>query len=425
MKVPKLEAGGVNWVIYKDRFLWSIDACGLLEHIDGSDREPIRLVKPSYTSKIDVSGNDTGVMVQTPFTADEEKEIKEWKVELKEWKQGEAVVKQQIATTISDSLFMKIRGKGTALEIWESLKGDFQNKSRMVSMDLRRRIQQERCAEKGDVRTHFSKLRTMSEDLAAMGHPLSDDEYYAIILGSLPPIYEPFISALNATASMMGTILAPDNLMQAFSDEFERRSLGKGIKKEENVAFSAVEGGGKKGYKKKKGNCHNCSKSGHYQHECWEEGGGKEGQKPKWKGKAKEGKQEGSSKDKPKGGDSAATAKTETEDAAWMALSLSDSEDDGTSEISYSGTDISLEDLLEIDEELRESMDDTVKGVSVGRAREKENSEESTLAKDDGNTAYTTNFDSAALGKSGLGTSVIDTELFDSGASCHMSGYRH
>ena len=55
-----------------------------------------------------------------PFTADEEKEIKEWKVELKEWKQGEAVVKQQIATTISDSLFMKIRGKGTALKIWEA-----------------------------------------------------------------------------------------------------------------------------------------------------------------------------------------------------------------------------------------------------------------------------------------------------------------
>jgi len=61
----------------------------------------------------------------------------------------------------------------------------------------------------------------MAEDLAAMGHPLLDDEYYAIILGSLPPIYELFISALNATTSMMGTILAPDNLMQAFSDEFK------------------------------------------------------------------------------------------------------------------------------------------------------------------------------------------------------------
>ena len=30
MRVPKLEVGGTNWVVYKDRFLWSIDACGHL-----------------------------------------------------------------------------------------------------------------------------------------------------------------------------------------------------------------------------------------------------------------------------------------------------------------------------------------------------------------------------------------------------------
>ena len=35
MKVPKLGAGGVNWVVYKDRFLWSVDARGLLKHSDG------------------------------------------------------------------------------------------------------------------------------------------------------------------------------------------------------------------------------------------------------------------------------------------------------------------------------------------------------------------------------------------------------
>ena len=34
-----------------------------------------------------------------------------------------------------------------------------------------------------------------------------------------------------------------------------------------------------------------------------------------------------------------------------------------------------------------------------------------------------TTFDSAALGKSG--TSSVNTELFDSSASCHMSGYCH
>ena len=55
---------------------------------------------------------------------------------MKEWRQGEAVVKQQIAGTIPDSLFMKIQGKGTAQEIWDGLRHDFQKKSRMVSVDL-------------------------------------------------------------------------------------------------------------------------------------------------------------------------------------------------------------------------------------------------------------------------------------------------
>ena len=44
MKVPTLDVAGLNWVIYKDRFLWSIDARGLLDHVDGSTTEPERPV---------------------------------------------------------------------------------------------------------------------------------------------------------------------------------------------------------------------------------------------------------------------------------------------------------------------------------------------------------------------------------------------
>ena len=51
MKVPKLEAGGVNWVVYKVRFVWSIDARGLLEHVDGSEREPVCQVNPEWSQR--------------------------------------------------------------------------------------------------------------------------------------------------------------------------------------------------------------------------------------------------------------------------------------------------------------------------------------------------------------------------------------
>jgi hypothetical protein len=33
LRIPKLEVTGTNWVIYKDQFLWALDARGLVEHL--------------------------------------------------------------------------------------------------------------------------------------------------------------------------------------------------------------------------------------------------------------------------------------------------------------------------------------------------------------------------------------------------------
>ena len=240
MKVPKLDVSGSNWVIYKDQFTWAIDARGLLDHVDGSSWGPpmptLGKGKVGDSSKGGASAEEDPAEVEK-LKAEDEKKLEVWREKLRVWKLGEAVVKQQIAATIPDSLFMKIRTKGTALEIWEALMKDFQNKSRMVSVDLRRRLQQQRCAEKGDVRSHFATLRMMREDLASMGHSPSEDDFYAIVIGSLPPSYNPFISALNATSSVLGTFLSPDDLMQTISDEHDRRNVGRTSKKEESIAF--------------------------------------------------------------------------------------------------------------------------------------------------------------------------------------------
>jgi len=145
--------------------------------------------------------------------------------------------------------------------------------------------------------------------------------------------------------------------MQAFTDEYERRNLGKLSKREEStesMAFSTNEGNGWKG-NGQKGNCYNCGKPGHWKDDCWEEGGGKEDQKPNWlkeKEKRRKEKKEGSGKEeeKPKAKDSATTALIE--DMAWMAH-LSDSEDNGNEPILFSSDEISLDDFFGVDEELR------------------------------------------------------------------------
>ena len=196
--------------------------------------------------------------------SDAEKELdKEWRKELKEWKQNEAIAKQQIASSFPDSLFMEIRTKGSTYEIWKELENHFQNRSCMVSVDLRRCIQELRCAEKGDMLSHFATLRTMREDLAAMGQLLNENNFYAIILGSLPASYDPYISAVNATSSVLGKTISADDLMLTVTEEYECQNLrNKTGKKDDNAAFysndseKGEKGGSSTSSKKKNVLCH-------------------------------------------------------------------------------------------------------------------------------------------------------------------------
>ncbi|KAG5641136.1 hypothetical protein DXG03_005942 [Asterophora parasitica] len=93
LRVLKLDVLGNNWVIYKDCFLWSVNAHGLLDHLDGSAAEPVNPLPNCAQSPL----SQANTLLDT-----------KWKKEVKTWKQGEAIIKQQIAGTIPDSLFMKI-----------------------------------------------------------------------------------------------------------------------------------------------------------------------------------------------------------------------------------------------------------------------------------------------------------------------------
>ena len=164
-----------------------------------------------------------------------------------------------------------------------------------------------------------------------MGVSLTEDDFYAIIMGSLPPSYDSYLSTVNATSNVLGTHLSADDLMLSLTEEFKHHALkAKNGKKDDNAAFYSNDASGsQKGESssKKKGTCNNCGKKGHWKRDCWKEGGGKEGQGPKQKAK-KDKEKEG------KGKESAATAKEDKEDKskdgkskdeeAWMAMIVDD-----------------------------------------------------------------------------------------------------
>ena len=95
------------------------------------------------------------------------------------------------------------------------MKGQREKKSRMVTVDMRHKLQAEKCPESGDVRAHLYKLQAMREDLASMGGSIDDEDFTSIILGSIPQSYDTYIAAITATSSLMDKTLLPTNLIDA------------------------------------------------------------------------------------------------------------------------------------------------------------------------------------------------------------------
>ena len=281
-KVPKLSADGSNWVTFKDRFRWAIDARGMLDQLENVVDEPTEPTVSEGTSEsapADSQGGNTHVQ-------SDELQYRNFLIRRSQWRTAEATIKQCIASTVPDSVFNWIKTKKSAKGVWDALAAIFQERSLMVAIDLRQKMQSVKCGDSEDVRTHFEKLANTRERLASMGVSLSDTEYANTLIGSLPTVYDPTISSITATSKLTKKPIDPEDVIALVTDEYDRRDLksrAKSKKDDKDAAFYA--GGGSKGRKnggrqggRKDITCHNCSKRGHVKADCWAKGGGKEGQ---------------------------------------------------------------------------------------------------------------------------------------------------
>ena len=125
-----------------------------------------------------------------------------------------------------------VKGKPTVKEAWEVLKTNFEWRSRMITIELWKWLHNTHCAENGNVRTHFDAIHTMREKLTSLGTMISESDFSAIILGSLPKSYDQFLLAVIATASVLKRDLEPEDLMQTIND---CQSTRPGATKEESA----------------------------------------------------------------------------------------------------------------------------------------------------------------------------------------------
>lgn len=220
----------------------------------------------------------------------------------------------------------------------------------------------------------------------------------------------------------------------------------KSSKKDGNVAlYSNNPGKGRKGglSSKKNINCFNCGNEGHYKSDCWALGGGKEGQGPSQKGKGKQ-------KEKEKGKESGAVAKEkekEKVEEAWLAMMISD-EFEGMLDLKDVDSDSEASEIKSDDEGLSYVDSDEVSSLFEEISTQDGYSDFDEL---DELTTYASNSSEFILNTSDLSddelkpypfevayssfnadnltgsakTKSAEVDLYDSGATCHMSGFHH
>jgi len=364
-KIPALKADGSNWLTFKNRVEWAAEAKGLVECLEGTKPRP---TDPSEDQDPLWEPSDAEALA-----------VAEYPEKYAMWRKENSYVKQLIGSALPKTLFIKIRNEACASAIWDALANEFENCSHIVAIELRRKLQDQRCAEKGDVHAHFDKMITLCEELASLGHSIDPDDFAVMLISSIPMSYDSTISAMTTSAKITHLDLTPDVIMMTLIDDYDRRQSKSGKKSTssgEDAAYSASSSN------KFSGNCHNCQKKGHKAEDCWEEGGGKAGQRPKrkWKGHGK-----GKSRDSK---DKAGTADAEggEPDGVWFTHAAGpDDEDDWLREVDEA-------ELLTI------------------------------CAESDEDEEPKSSYDSALLAGENLQTGQRMV-LFDSSASRHMSSY--
>jgi transposase InsO family protein len=251
--IPRLEPTGSNWAIFSMRFQEAMEANRKWGHFDDSTPRP----DPADTSK----------------PTDEEKKA------MSDWDQEEVVARYLLSQRLPDSTAVRLKAITSVKERWDKVKAEFSIKSQYAETDLLTAFNEMRCPRGGDVRAFLGSMRVKREELAAVGVTMGEKEYRSAIIKSIPDEMSKFASGLLTAARVLSSkSIDPDILIDHISEEADRLAArrrrdtgtsGKGKQPQshgQDEALAATQGDG--GKRRKKGKCHNCGKQGHWAREC-------------------------------------------------------------------------------------------------------------------------------------------------------------
>ena len=259
--VPHLDSEGINWATFRFRFRRAMTLAGRWGYFDGSDTRP------------------------APKDPDNPTEAE--KSDQKQWDRDDTVAQCLLSQRLLDELAMDMEKYPTVKEQWDVISVLFAAKSKYAKTDLRQTFLNMRCPKGSDVREFLTTLRKKRHELKAAGVTVTDSEYESTILQGIPDSLAVYasqtLSTLRLATKYTGKAIDMSDIIDSVCEEADRlkmrrtlkeQTAGKGKKvgqsDEALIASSSSDrrNNNNNGNRRRKGKCHHCQKEGHWVQEC-------------------------------------------------------------------------------------------------------------------------------------------------------------
>lgn len=273
--VPMLDQAGGNWAIFRLRFEMAIRGKGLWGHFDGTRVRPVTempkvSVSPPSASTAQASSAPATAATAVDRTSPSATVLLGTPGEILEWDRCESIAMSLLSQRLPNSTLLLASNQPTAAKMWETIKKDFTYKGAFSQTRMRRDFLSTRCPKDGNVRTFLNDLRSKRAELDAMGISINNDDYRSTIIQSLPYTVSGFASGQLTAATLRGDTIDPDMLILVISDEWDRtQSRSRNHKKENDSGDDAmsVDHKGKGKRKDGPGPCWKCG-GPHLKRDC-------------------------------------------------------------------------------------------------------------------------------------------------------------
>ena len=164
-----------------------------------------------------------------------------------------------IVMSIDPSQLYLITTCETAKDAWDSLKQQFESSTLHNKLLLKKQYFRSEMSEGSSMEKHLKTMKELTDKLAAVGSPISEEDQVVTLLGSLPSKYNPLVTALEARGDDIKLQFVQQALLNE-EQKFEKPSV--------NASESLLVTQNTKVKKKNKFTCYHCGKEGHIKRNC-------------------------------------------------------------------------------------------------------------------------------------------------------------